>query len=172
MEAPRLVAVGKIARTHGIRGAVKVFAYGDSLKGVRPGEALAVRGPAGDATLIPLEVKPQGKLLRMRFEGVQDMDHAQALVGSELLLAEDRLAPLEEGEYYHYQLIGLQVVTTLGKPVGTLDSILETGSHDVYVVGRRGHEALIPAVEGIVVAIDLEGHRMVIDPPEGLIDDL
>lgn len=174
MEAPRLVAVGKIVKTHGIRGAVKVFAYGGTLRAVVPGESLVVRGPATakDETLTPTEVKSQGRMLLMRFEGILDMDQAQGLVGLEILLPENRLEPLEKGEYYHYQLIGLQVVTTQGKWVGTLQAILETGSHDVYVVGREGGEALVPAVEDIVVEIDLAGHRMVIDPPEGLIDDL
>jgi 16S rRNA processing protein RimM len=174
MGEPRLVAVGRIVRTHGIRGAVQVFAYGDTLGGLGSGVVLTVRDPAshGESTLTPVEVKSHGKLLLIHFEELHDMDEAQPLVGGDLYLAEDQLSPLEEGEYYHYQLIGLRVFTVAGKPVGTLKSIMEAGSHDVYVVDRQGGEALIPAVDAIIREIDLEGRRMVIDPPEGLIDDL
>jgi 16S rRNA processing protein RimM len=170
----RLVAVGRIVRTHGVRGAVKVFAYGETLGGVGPGVVFTVRHPAADreATLTSVEVKPHGKLLLIHFEELHALDEAQTLVGGDLYLPEDQLTPLEEGEYYHYQLIGLGVFTTHGKPVGTLKSIMEAGGHDVYVVDRQGREALIPAVDAFVREIDLEGRRMVIDPPEGLIDDL
>jgi 16S rRNA processing protein RimM len=174
MGEPRFVAVGRIVRTHGIRGAVKVFTYGETLRGLGPGVVLTVCRSAagGDSTLTAVDAKPHGKLLMMRFEELHDIDEAQSLVGSDLYLAEDQLAPLEEGEYYHYQLIGLSVVTTRGKPVGTLKSIMEAGSHDVYVIDHEGREALIPAVEAFIREVDLEGRRMVIDPPEGLIDVL
>jgi len=174
MGEPRLVAVGKVVRTHGVRGAVKVFAYGETLWGLGPGVAFAVRHPSGSqvSRLTTIEIKPQGKYLLMRFEEILAMEPAQALVGADLLLREDQLPPLDEGELYHYQLIGLTVITTQGSLVGTIRSIMETGSHDVYVVERQGGEALIPAVEDIIQEIDLKEGRMVIDPPEGLIDDL
>lgn len=174
MGEARLVAVGKIVRAHGVRGAVKVFAYGETLRGLSPGAELSVRHPSGRpaSKLTMVEVKPQGRHLLIRFEGILGMEPAQDLAGADLLITEDRLPPLDEGEFYHYQLIGLDVITTQGKPVGTIRSIMETGSHDVYVVGRQGGEALIPAVEEIIREIDLKERRMVIDPPEGLIDDL
>lgn len=166
--------VGKIVRAHGIRGAVKVFAYGETLGVLGAGACLVLRYAASDSesTLTSIEVKPQGRHWLMRFEGLQDLDAVQALVGGELYLPENALPPLEDGEYYHYQLIGLRVFTTQGQLVGELKSILEAGSHDVYVVVRQGGETLIPAVEEIVREVDLEGCRMVIDPPKGLIDDL
>lgn len=168
------MAVGKIVRAHGVRGAVKVFAYGETLRGLSPGAELSVRHPSGRpaSKLTMVEVKPQGRHLLIRFEGILGMEPAQDLAGADLLITEDRLPPLDEGEFYHYQLIGLDVITTQGKPVGTIRSIMETGSHDVYVLGRQGGEALIPAVEEIIREIDLKERRMVIDPPEGLIDDL
>lgn len=174
MGEPRLIAVGKVVRAHGVRGAVKVALYGETLRGLEPGAVLLVRHPSMSqaSRLTTIEVKPQGKHLLVRFEEILGMEAAQALAGADLQVAEDQLPPLEEGEYYHYQLIGLTVVTVQGRPVGTLRSIMETGSHDVYVVEREGREALIPAVEDFIREIDLEARRMVIDPPEGLIDDL
>ncbi|MHC1743756.1 MAG: ribosome maturation factor RimM [Syntrophobacteraceae bacterium] len=174
MGEPRLVAVGRIVRTHGVRGAVKVFAYGETLRGLGPGVVFLVRHPSASlpSKLTAVEIRPQGKHLLMRFEEILGMESAEALVGADIQILEEQLPPLEEGEFYHFQLIGLNVVTAQGKPVGTIRSIMEAGGHDVYVVDRQGGEALIPAVEEVIREIDLEGGRMVIDPPEGLIDDL
>ena len=73
---------------------------------------------------------------------------------------------LPQGEYYHHQLLGLQVINKEGQLLGTLVEILETGANDVYVVkGESGEEVLLPAIDGVVVGIDLENHTMLVEPP-------
>jgi 16S rRNA processing protein RimM len=175
MKKVRLIPVGKIARTHGVRGAVKIYPYGESLGLQEPGDKLILQ-PAASARkqhdLTVSSLKPQGKFLLVQIEELTSIDEARAVVGEEVFLPEDRLPPTEEGEYYHYQLIGLRVETVEGKPVGILSSIIETGANDVYSVESEGREVLIPAVDEIITEVDLEGGRIVIDPPEGLIDDL
>jgi len=175
MKELRLIPVGKIARTHGVRGAVKIYPYGESLALQEPGDKLILQPAAGtlkrhDLTLLSL--KPHGKFLLVQLEELTSMEEAQAVMGEEVFLPEDRLPPTEEGEYYHYQLIGLRVETVEGKPVGILRGIIETGGNDVYSVESEGREILIPAVDEIIAEVDLERGRIVIDPPEGLIDDL
>ena len=175
MKESRLIPVGKIARTHGVRGAVKIYPYGESLALQGPGDKLIVEPAAStrkryDLTLLSL--KPHGRFLLVQFEEITSMDAAQAILREEVFLPEDRLPPPEEGEYYYYQLIGLRVETVKGEPVGILRSIIETGANDVYSVESEGREILIPAVDEIIIEVDLEGGRIVIDPPEGLIDDL
>lgn len=174
MEEPRLVPVGKIARTHGVRGAVKIYPYGDTLALQEPGALLMLKTAVANRpqTLTLVNIRQQGRFLIGQFQELSGMEAARLVLGQEVFLPEDRLPPTEEGEYYYYQLIGLNVETTDGKPVGRLTGILETGANDVYIIDRNGREVLIPAVEEIVARVDLQRRLMVIDPPEGLIDDL
>ncbi|NLI81036.1 MAG: 16S rRNA processing protein RimM [Deltaproteobacteria bacterium] len=174
MEEPRLIAVGRIVRTHGVRGEVKLYPYGDSMASLGAGETLLLERKSGHPreTLTLVSRRAQGRMWIVRFRELEDRDEAQELAGREILLPEDRLPPTQEGEYYHYQLLGLEVVTREGIQVGILRGILETGSHDVYAVECHGREALIPAVDDVICEIDLKQNRMVIDPPEGLLDDL
>jgi 16S rRNA processing protein RimM len=128
----------------------------------------AVEGGIRELTL--KAAQPHGRVWLAQFEEIQDREAARALSGSEILLPESMLPPLDEGEYYHYQLIGLSVEKLDGSFVGTITSIMETGSHDVYVIRDRDKEFLIPAVEEVIREIDLVGRRVVIDPPEGLLE--
>lgn len=174
MEESRLVPVGKIVRTHGVRGVVKVLPYGESMALQGSGEKVFLAGSLNEtpAILTILSSKSQGRVLLVHFHGVTNMDEAQEMVGREVLLPEDRLPSTREGEYYHYRLIGLQVVTKRGNTVGVVRGIIETGGNDVYSIDCDGMEYLVPAVEGVIVEVDLRRNRMVIDPPEGLMDDL
>jgi 16S rRNA processing protein RimM len=174
MSENRLIPVAKLVRTHGVRGALKIYAYGESLAAQSAGDRLFLQSASGkkrsELTLAALQ--PQGKLWIAVFEEISSIGEAQEMVGEELFLPEDRLSPTEEGEYYHYQLIGLKVETLDGRTLGTLQTIIETGGNDVYVIDVDGKELLVPAVEEVVSKVDLESRVMVIDPPEGLLDDL
>ncbi len=174
MEETRLVPVGKIVRTHGVRGVVKVLPYGESMALQGAGVEVFLAGSLNEtpAPLTIISSKSQGRMLLVHFDGVTNMDEAQEIVGLQVFLPEDRLPPTQEDEYYHYQLIGLQVVTERGDSLGVLRGIIETGGNDVYSIDRDGREFLVPAVEGVILEVDLQLNRMVIEPPEGLIDDL
>ncbi|HEX7880081.1 MAG TPA: ribosome maturation factor RimM, partial [Candidatus Eisenbacteria bacterium] len=106
----------------------------------------------------------------VRFEGVTDRDRAEELVGGTLAIPREELLPAPEGTIYVADLIGLAVVTAGGEPVGTLTAVYPGAGHDVYGVEREGREVLIPAVEPIVVELDMDARRLVIDPPDGLLD--
>lgn len=172
MEKIRLVPLGKIIRTHGVRGGVKIYPYGETLVGMHSGEKLFLSSTRRVMELTLLSLQSQGRFLVARFEEVPDLNVAESLLGEEVAVPEDRLPPTLEGEYYHFQLIGLEVETIGGKKVGRLQSILETGSNDVYVVRRDDREFLVPAIEEVIREIDLDKGIMIIDPPEGLVDDL
>ena len=78
--------------------------------------------------------------------------------------AREDLPPLEEGEYYDEDLIGCTVETVKGKELGRLAEIVVTGANDVYVVACERGEVLVPAVDGIVLEIDIDGRRVVVEP--------
>ncbi len=174
MDKPRMVPVGKIVRAHGIRGAVKIFPYGESLMVMETGGGFFLQPDANahPTELSFLSLRAQGKLLVAELEGLATRSEAEAMVGKEIFLPEDRLPPAEEGEYYHFQLIGLTVETTAGQVLGTVRGIIETGANDVYLIDCDGKEVLIPAIEDVICGIDLEQGKIVVDPPEGLLDDL
>jgi 16S rRNA processing protein RimM len=169
----RWVPVGKIGRAHGVHGVVRVIAYGETLSSRTKGDKLYLRPSGGAVRELTLDTLTwHQRAWLAHFVGFTSREATQELTGQELFLPEDQLPQLEEGEYYHYQLIGLKVETVDGSFLGLLREILPAGSHDVYVVEHDGKEILIPATEQVVLAIDLQEGRMRVALPEGLIDDL
>lgn len=170
-----MVPVGKIGRAHGVRGALRLYPYGESLAQQQAGDRLRVsdtaRGGKED-TLTLTNLRPQGKFLIAQFSEITSLEEAERFIGHEVLLPMDRLAKTSEGEYYHCQLIGLEVRTIDGKVLGKIARIIETGSNDVYEVDHQGGEVLIPALEDVIVEVDLARGEMTVDPPEGLMNDL
>jgi 16S rRNA processing protein RimM len=173
MGEPRWVPLGRIGRAHGVRGAVKIHPYGDTLATREPGTVVYLRLPGKPATqLTVLSMQRQPRVCIGQFAEITSRSDALELAGEEIFLPENLLPPTEEGEYYHFQLLGLTVETSTGIVLGVLQHILPTGSNDVYVVDYHGREVLIPAIAEVVHSIDLERARMVVELPEGLIDDL
>ena len=165
-----LVPIGRIVRPHGIKGALKIFPYGETLSTASPGEKLLLQAveETGESGLTIIELRPQAKYWIGRFEEISTVDQARELSASEVFVPRDRLPPLEEGEFYQFQLIGLTAQTKEGRILGTVRGIIETGGNDVYVLDCEGKELLIPAVEDVVCEIDLARKRMIVQLPEGL----
>jgi 16S rRNA processing protein RimM len=112
----------------------------------------------------------RGALL-LKLGGCDDRNSADELRGMLVQIPLEKAVPLEEGEYYHFQLIGVRVETESGKWLGQVVEVLETGANDVYVLrGPRG-EVLLPAVEEVIRELDLESKRMVVRPLPGMLED-
>ena len=101
------------------------------------------------------------------FDNINQVLH---LVGREIYADRAALPELPSDEFYWSDLLGLQVVTADGEGLGELVDIIETGSNDVYVVKKNGREVLVPALEDVVMSVDLAGGRMTVSLPEGLLD--
>jgi 16S rRNA processing protein RimM len=167
MNADAMAVVGRIARAHGIRGQVIVNPDTDFPETrFTPGATLFTeRGPVTLTT-----VRFQNGRPVIGIEGVETMNDAEALAGLELRVPMTELAPLPDGTFYHHQLVGCQVVTGDGNAVGTVASVDGTiGDSRLVVAGARG-EILIPLVTAICRTIDVAGKKIVIEPPEGLLD--
>ena len=161
------VAVGRINAAWGIKGHVKVTPYGANPMRFQPGATLLVNGEPRRI----LDVATPKGFPCVLFEGYEDRTAAESLAGVELEVEEHELQPLPEGEYYVDDLVGLEVVTTGGEPIGTLAEVLRTGANDVYLVRRpEGAEVLIPAIADVVQHVDLDARRVVIEPLPGLLD--
>lgn len=110
-------------------------------------------------------VKEVGNGSVIRFEGVDDRDAARRLTNKLLKIDRKDAAPLAEGEYYTFDIIGLDVFDLDGKKLGVVENVLKTGSNDVFVTRtEEGRELLIPALKRVVKSIDIEGGSMSIDP--------
>lgn len=177
-----LLTVGRIARPHGIRGEVIVdvrtdepdqrFAPGRVLitePGAAPADPAAYRVP--DRLTIEAVRAHQGRLI-VQFGGVYDRDVAEALRGVLLSVDSAEVAePEDPDEFNDHQLIGLTAVTPAGETLGEVARIDHAPAADLLVLRRpEGRTALIPFVKAIVPEVDLAAGRVVVDPPDGLLD--
>lgn len=173
--ADQLVAIGKVIKPHGVRGEMRVevltdfperFEETEEVHLIPPAKNGAPEGP-GQIWLLPVESTRahHGRML-VKLKGVSSMDQAGWLRNYVLAVPEDELVELEEGEYWHWQLEGLDVVTPAGEKLGTLREVLTTPAHDLYCVATGQREILIPAVNEYVHEVDLQGGRIVVTPPE------
>jgi 16S rRNA processing protein RimM len=174
MDTSQLLVIGKISKAHGIKGKLKVAVYSGDCESLLAAETVYI-GTArqGFASYTLSEVSPfkQGVLIGLEsFENINDVLH---FINQEVALPKEELAPLEEGEYYWYQLTGLSVYTESGLLVGQVDSVFNTGSNDILAVKNgRKQVANIPFLEDVIIRVDIAEQKIVIRPVEGLFDDL
>ena len=169
MGTSRFVSIGKITGTHGVRGAVKLLSYSDSANLLGPDARISVRYIDGRFSELTVGwIKPHKKGFLLFFKESATFEQASALAGAELLMERGLLPETEEDEYYWVDLIGLSVFSDEGAYLGRLESIFPTGSNDVYVVKSETKEILVPALESVVLKVDLSEGTMLVRLPEGL----
>lgn len=116
-------------------------------------------------------VRPHGGRLLVRFTEAGDRNAAEELRGALLLADTDDLPPLQDAdEFYDHELEGLRAELTDGTALGTVREVIHSPAGELLAIDRDGHESLVPFVAAIVVRVDVAGGRVVIDPPEGLLD--
>lgn len=156
--AEKRVALAAVAGAHGIRGEVRLKLFGHGAGSLA---ALKTVQVAGNPMRL-LSVRAAGKGAVARLEGVSDRGAAEALRGSLIEIDRDSLPPLEDGEYYHADLIGLPCVDGGGKPVGTVVAVENFGAGDLLEIELpNGKKSLIPFKPGIA---DLAGEHIILDP--------
>ena len=174
MEDPHLW-VGRVVKTQGIKGEVRVSSPGREALAQSRGKVLYLEDSGEKKRAVTVEsARPLRGLTVLAFREVKSIEEAQKLIGGDLYLDKTRLDPLPPDEFYWYQLHGLRVQTEEGRFLGTLEEVFPTGSNDVFVVRKEGKEILIPATEEVVARVNLQDRVMVIHPLEGLLpeDDL
>jgi 16S rRNA processing protein RimM len=168
------LVVGRIGRPHGVRGELTVQVHTDDpdLR-FAAGSVLATE-PAGNGPLTVSQSRWHSGRLLVRFAGFDDRTSAEDLRGTLLVMDSAEVGPGPDPDEFHdYQLIGLEVVTVAGEPVGAVTDVLHQGQ-DLLVVrpgpGSPAGELLVPFVARIVPEVDVIAGRLVIDPPPGLLD--
>lgn len=169
----RRVEIGRIVAPCGLKGAVKVLAYEEDCVTVfRKGGRfyLETKGPAAAEPLQVESARTHKRSAVVKFCTIDTIEAVKALVGKRLFIEARDLPRLGPGEYYWYQLIGLEVVTVTGRRLGTLRRIFPTGSNDVYVVADGQREVLVPALRDVIQEVNLLAGTMIVRPMEGLIE--
>lgn len=160
------VVVGRVIRAHGSDGTIRVQPHSDNPARFQVGSNLTVAGRT--CAVAGFRVLPGGYAL-LRLEGLESADAVRSLAGQWLVAPDEPAPDLPPGEYYHYQLVGLTVVTDQGEELGALQEVLITGSNDVYVVqSTAGGEILLPAVAQVIKEVNLSAGRMLVHLIDGL----
>lgn len=161
-------AVGRVARSHGLRGELRVSAFAAGAPNLRPGSHPLLGGVAMEIT----SARPSGDAWIVAVDAVHDRTSAERFKGQLLELPDSEIVRVAEDSYFFHELIGLRVVTAEGENLGRVTEVLQPGANDVYVVeGPRG-EVLVPAIADVVLSIDLPVGVMTITPLPGLLDGI
>ena len=169
--AERLVVIGEVSRVHGLRGDVQVRPRTDRPERFEGLSVCVLWDASRDEreTRRISTARVHGAVVLLRFEGDDSPEAAQRRIGRLLAVPESEALPLPEGSFYPWQIEGARVVTEDGRDVGRIVRI-EAGAQELWVVADGDREHLIPAVPEIVIDVDLAAGRVVIRPPDGLLE--
>jgi 16S rRNA processing protein RimM len=168
---PVYLVIGKLRRPHGVHGEMLMDVITDFPERIKAGNSVFV-GPLYQEHIIR-STRPNAATMLIAFEGFNDPDEVGVLRNSYLYVRASDRPPLPEGEYYHHQLIGLLVVTDEGQKLGVLSEILENPANDIYVVmPDDGPEILLPAIDSVILDIDLQKGEIHVHLLAGLLPDV
>lgn len=167
-----MINVGEITGAHGIKGQVKVAALTDFPE-TRFAKGAELYLEKQRRTVEVLASSQHKGLYLLTLSGIEDRETAQSLLHTYLQVSRDSLPELPEGEYYHFQLIGLSVYED-DVLLGTITEIMQTGANDVYIIegakDAKYPEILLPALKSCILKVDIAAGRMDVKIPEGLLD--
>jgi len=164
------VALGRIGKAHGIRGAFRLWPYADNLERFADLKVVTLTARAQSLSVHVTEVRQGNGYVLIQTEEFETPEDVRPWVNGELEIDESERVTLPEGQYFHDQLIGLKVQTTDGADVGEIVEILENAANDVYVCRNDDAEFLIPAVAQFIKKIDLDAGVMTIQPIPGMLE--
>lgn len=165
LSEPAFLIVGKLRRAHGVKGEIPLEVYTDMPEILTPGSVVYVGNQHSPYTIE--ETRWKQELLLLKFKEISDRTVVSKLTNNAVYILESQLPPLEEGQYYDHDLIGIDVFLDNGDFAGVLEEILVTGANDVYSLrDPDGKELLIPAIDDMILEIDLEMKKMIIKKME------
>jgi 16S rRNA processing protein RimM len=165
---PEYLVVGFLRRPHGIRGEMLMDVHTDFPERLKTGKTVFVGDEYQPMVIASLRAHAAGMLVR--FRGVRSPEDAGLYRNTWVYVPTADRPTLPAGEYYHHQLVGLNVFTDEGRELGVLVDVLETGANDVYVVrAADGTETLLPAIPPVVLEVRLADRQMRVHLLDGLI---
>ena len=159
------VLVGRVLRPHGLNGELQVQPLTNFSGRFAVGEILFLAGRTYHVARAKWAME---RMVLLKLEEVSSVEDAQALRQESIFISRDRVPLLPPGQYYHFQLLDMEVYTSDGEYLGRISQIMETGSNDVYVVSNGVKEVLIPALDDVIRDVDVESARMTVELLPGL----
>jgi 16S rRNA processing protein RimM len=169
---PDEVVIARVVKARGIRGEVACEIATDFPERFESLERAMVVTPGGERIVLSVEEYwfHQDRVI-LKFEGYDDRNAVEPLVGARIVISPEDGIELEKGEYYEYDLIGAETVTVEGVSLGRVTELMRTGGTDLLVVkDEEQRERLIPFADDICIEIDLAAKRITVNPPQGLLD--
>jgi 16S rRNA processing protein RimM len=164
---PRFLVIGKIIKPHGVIGEVRVEIHTDTPE--RYSWLDSVYVGQSNPQLITIEsVRYHKNWVLLKLAGIDDRNDAEALRSKLILIPESEGLPLEEGEYYLYQIIGFEVVSDNGIDIGRVTEVLETNANNVFIVEGPLGEILVPDIDDVILSVNHQSRLITIHPMEGL----
>ena len=166
-----LISVAHIARPQGIRGEVIADLLTDFPERFSKLSAVTVKKASGElATLQLQQARLHNGRVVLKFSGIDDMNSAETLRGARVLITADQLVKLPKDSFYEFDLVDCEVVTADGQFLGKVTGVQRFGAAPLQVVNDGGREHLIPLASSICTDVNVAQKRVVVDPPEGLLD--
>ncbi len=164
--------VGRVGKPHGVHGDVLVDIDTDFPERLQDGVEFGLGEETGPAEFHRVfRVRYHKRCWLLSVKGIRDRDTVESWRGRFLFLPELERKDLPEGFYYEHQLVGLTAFSTSGEPYGEVTAVHPEGGQTRLAVRYGGDDFLVPYVPEIVVQVDLEAGTIVLDPPDGLLDD-
>lgn len=165
------LTVGKVKAPFGLKGEVEITVLTDWPSRFLSGLELHLSPPLKElSTLVVEKTSVRNNRLFLKFKQINNRTSAERIKGCWLKVTADNAVSLPKDNYWHHQILGLNVLTDKGLSLGRVEEIIRTGSNDVYVVRDNKNETLIPAIKKVVRKIDLKQKKMIIQPVPGLLD--
>jgi 16S rRNA processing protein RimM len=172
-ESTPLLEIGKLGRPHGLGGDLRIFLHNSRSDLADQLEALHLVSPDGLSEVLSVKQcrrSGDGRAIIVRTHEIKDRSDAERLTGWKLMVPYSQLAPLEDGEYYFFQLAQASVVTHSGSVVGVVQEVIESGVNTLRIVREGKSEIMVPIVNDFVLEIDATGGRItVVDEIEELL---
>lgn len=169
VDTDQYITIGKVINTHGRRGEVRVLPLTDFPERFDAMQKVRVQGPEKNVCLGIEKSYQHKKFIILKLAGIEDMNAAEALKGSPLLITRAELMPLPEDSFYIFDIVGLEVYAEDGRWLGQVQEVLQTGANDVLIVqGKSPRPLLIPALKQVVRSVDKEQGKIIVCLPEGL----
>lgn len=166
----KYLEIGQIVNTFGIKGMVKVKPFTDNIERFSNLEKIYIKNKSGQTEYKIQEVKYHKNMVLIKFEGIENLEQADLLRNSYLIVDRETEEPLEAGRYYIVDMIGLDVFTDDNEYLGKLEDIYNTGSNDIYVVKNElGKQVLLPAIEDVIKNIDMDNKKVIVHLIPGLV---
>jgi 16S rRNA processing protein RimM len=155
--------MGRLGSPHGIHGFLKVISFATPIENLLQYKGWLIRH-AGEWSQYEIEKGTlHGKFLLVKFKHIHDPETARLYTNDPIAIERKDLPTIQQDEFYWGDLIGLTVINLQGHTLGTIQSLLETGSNDVWVVKGQDRDRLIPHISSVVQSIDLEHKQAVVD---------